>query len=342
MDIRELRYFVHVARAGSFSRAASQLNVAQPALSRQLKKLEEELEVQLLVRHGRGVHVTEAGALLLSEAEELIERLARTLELLKGGKQPFVGQVSLGVAPTSGLLIVPEIFKSFKARWPHATLVVREGISSLLEEWLIDRRIDVAILHNPSPLDGIDLTPILHERMVLACAPDHPAAGPRGPEAGPRGPEAGPKGPGAGPKEPGGSQKGIRFRDLATVPLILPSLPHSNRRLLERAAIRHNTRLNLAFEVDSIPLIKAMVKRGFGATIQTFAGVALEVAQGELVAREIEHPPLVSTICIGMPREAQASWLALEVARLVRECVEQLVADKLWAGARPVEGGTRR
>ncbi|WP_018259966.1 LysR family transcriptional regulator [Methylobacterium sp. WSM2598] len=309
MDIRELRYFVQVARAGSFSAAASHLNVAQPALSRQLKKLEEELGVQLLVRHGRGVEVTEAGAVLLGEAEALIDHLRQTIDKVRGGRPSFAGQVALGVAPTSGLLIVPEIYERFRQCWPEATLTIREGISTSLEEWLLGRRVDIAVLHNPMPLEGIVMRAILHERMVLAVAPNHPAA----------------------------AEGAIGFGDLAEVPLILPSLPHSNRRLLERAAIQHNVRLNVALEVDSIPLIKSMVKRGFGATIQTFAGVALEVARGEFVARPIERPALTSTICIGMPVEARTAWLTLELSRLVRTCVAGLVARGAWVGARMVE-----
>ncbi|MGO9430041.1 LysR family transcriptional regulator [Rhodoblastus sp.] len=309
MDIRELRYFVHVARARSFSRAADRLNIAQPALSRQLKKLEDELGVQLLHRHGRGVEITEVGALLLNEAEDLIERLSKTLDLVKGGKQVFAGHVALGLAPTSGLLIAPEIYRVFRESWPNATLTLREGISTLLEEWLLDRRIDIAVLHNPSPLEGIELRPILHEHMVVAFSPG---------------------------AEPAGTG-GIRFADLVDIPLVLPSLPHSNRRLLERAAMQHNVHLKIALEVDSIPLIKTLVKKGYGATIQTYAGVALDVARGELAVRPIERPPLISTICIGVPHAAKAAWLTLELARLVDACVAELVVRGDWAGARLVE-----
>lgn len=308
MDIRELRYFVQVARAGSFSAAASRLNVAQPALSRQLKKLEDELGAQLLTRHGRGVEITEAGAILLGEAEALIEHLAETVERVRGGRPMIVGQVALGVAPTSGQLIVPELYEEFRKRWPDATLVIREGISSQLEEWLLNRRIDIAVLHNPLPLEGIEMRPLLHERMVLALAPGHPAASP----------------------------DGIGFGDLSEVPLILPSLPHSNRRLVERIALQHNLRLNVALEVDSVPLIKSMVKRGFGATIQTYAGVAAEAARGEFVVRTIERPYLSSTICIGLPAEARTAWLTLELMRMLRTCVAGLVTRGAWEGARLV------
>jgi LysR family nitrogen assimilation transcriptional regulator len=309
MDIRALRYFAHIARSGSFSQAASRLNVAQPALSRQVKKLEDELGVQLLVRHPRGVGITEAGSILLSQAEDLINHLGRTLDLVRGHQETFTGHAVIGVAPTSGLLIAPAIFEVFRARWPYATLLIREGISSSLEEWLLDRRVDIAVLHNPSPMDGVDLLPILHERMVLVSAPSQEAA----------------------------DVTGIRFQDLGDVPLILPALPHSNRRLIERAAIQFNTRLNLILEVDSVPLLKAMVRHGFGATILTFAGVALEVARSELTIRPIERPPLTSTICIGMPREAKLSWLTIELARQLQSCIAALVASGDWPGARIVK-----
>lgn len=312
MDIRELRYFVQIARTGSVSGAAARLNIAQPALSRQLKKLEDELGVQLLSRHGRGVELTEAGAQLLGEAEELIEHFTRTLNKVRGGEVTFAGQVVVGVPPTAGLLIVPQIFKSFRERWPEATLIAREGMSSSLEEWLFNRRIDVAVLHNPTPLENVDLQPILTEHMVLVTSPG----------------QAIPDGGGSGP---------VSFRSLSEIPLILPSLPHSNRRLLERTAIQHNARLNVSIEVDSIPLIKAMVKNGFGASVQTFAGVALEVARGELVATPIERPALSSTICIGTAQDAKSSWMIMEVARLVRNCVADLVASGEWAGARMID-----
>lgn len=311
MDIRELRYFVQIARIGSVSGAAARLNIAQPALSRQLKKLEDELGTRLLVRHGRGVELTEAGAQLLGEAEGLIEHFSRTLEKMRGGDAPFAGQVVLGVPPTAGLRLVPMIYRRFHERWPEATLLPREGISSSLEEWLLDGRLDVALLHNPTPVEGVNLRPILSEQMVLVTSP-------------------------ASPAHQGANGAPISFRSLCDVPLIMPSLPHSNRRLMERMAIQHNLRLNVAIEVDSVPLMKAMVKGGFGAAIQTYAGVAQEVACGELGARPIERPSIPSTICIGTRQEGKSSWLITEVARMMKQCIAELVHSGDWAGGRMI------
>ncbi|WP_245501396.1 LysR family transcriptional regulator [Lichenibacterium minor] len=308
IDIRELRTFVTVVRGGSVSRAAEELNVAQPALSRQLKKLEEELGVTLLDRHGRGVTVTRAGSLLLARAEALLAEFAGIGPAVRASDDVVAGHVTLGVPPAAGLLIAPAVFRSFRARWPAATLQIREGISSLLEEWLLDGRLDVAVLHNPPPLDGIALQPILQERMVLVRARGAVETGP------------------------------VRFRDLAAVPLILPSMPHSNRRLVERAALQHGVRLSASIEVDSIPLTKAMVAGGFGATILTHAGVARELASGELSAQPIDNPPLLSCVVIGSVAAESPRWLVGALAGLVAEEIASLVRSGAWAGGRLVAG----
>lgn len=308
MDIRELRYFVQVARVGSFNRAAAQLNIAQPALSRQLKKLEDELNVTLLVRNGRGVELTEAGSILLAQAESLLAQFEQTAKLVSGKEEKFAGHVVIGLPPTCGLLIGPEIFERFRQRWPSATLILREGISSSLEEWLMDRRLDVAVMHNPLPLEGIDIEPLLHERMVVAHAAEEDGDAPE--------------------------KRGIRFKDLGDTPLILPALPHSNRRLVERAAAQHGVRLNVIAEVDSVRFTKALVKRGFGQTIQTWAGVVDDVRTGELGARMIDRPALMSTLSLGMPREAKSAWLTMETSRMLRDVIAGLIARGEWIGAR--------
>ena len=299
---------MQVARAGSLSRASAVLNVAQSALSRQLMKLEEELGVVLLVRHGRGVRLTRAGTTLLEHAHAVLLQIDQIAGVMRTPDPRFAGHVVLGVPPAAGLLIAPSVVVELRERWPQASLQVREGISSSLEEWLLDRRLDVAVLYNPPPLDGVELTPILHERMVVA-----------------------------GPVEGGKEQpETIRWRDLAGLSLILPSLPHSNRRLIEQAAIQHGVRLNVAFEVDSVTMTKAMVKRGLGSTILAYAAVAADAKGGELSARFIERPPLISTVSIGMPREKQPSWLAGELLTLVRNVITRSVADGSWIGAKVI------
>jgi LysR family nitrogen assimilation transcriptional regulator len=295
IDIRELRTFVHVARSGSVSRAAEQLNIAQPALSRQLRKLEDELGVVLLNRHGRGVSLTRAGSLLLQRAEAVLVQFGQIPHEVKVSEDQFAGHVTLGVPPAAGLVIAPIVFRRFRERWPSATLQIREGISSLLEEWLLDGRL-------------VEIAPVLQERMVLVHSAEVPA-----------------------PSAP------VRFRDLGRIPLILPSMPHSNRRLVERAALQHGARLQVAIEVDSIPLTKAMVAGGFGATILTHAGVSRELASGQLTAQPIDNPPLLSVVSVGNVQASRPAWLVSELTRVVRQEIATLVRSGAWPGARLIE-----
>ncbi|BAK67808.1 LysR family transcriptional regulator [Sphingobium sp. SYK-6] len=307
MDIRELRSFIHVARLGSVNRAAMHLNIAQPALSRQLQKLEETLGVRLFTRSGRGVDLTEAGALLLGQAEQLINQFDATAELVSGRVHRAQGHVTVGLPPTCGLLIGPELFRRFREQWPNATLILREGISSSLEEWLVDRRIDIAVMHNPLPMVGVEIEPLLHEHMVLLSPPDASIA------------------------------DEIRLRDISRLPLILPALPHSNRRLVERAVAQNGGRLSIVAEVDSVPFVKELVKRGYGHTIQTHAGAAREEADGTLCLRPIRRPQLVSTLALGVTSGGPQNWLASETAQLVRTIIRSLVERQEWIGARMMD-----
>ncbi|GGF57171.1 LysR family transcriptional regulator [Azorhizobium oxalatiphilum] len=304
---------MQVARAGSVSRASTILNVAQPALSRQLMKLEEELGVSLLVRHGRGVRLTRAGSSLLEHANAVLRQVDQIAELVRAPETSFAGHVVLGVPPAAGLLIAPVVVEILRERWPHASITVREGISTSLEEWLLDRRLDLAILYNAPPLDGIVLTPILHERMVVA-----------GPAS-----------------EVEMSGRSIRWRDLSSLPLILPSLPHSNRRLIEQAAIQRSAHLDVVFEVDSVTMTKAMVKRGLGWTILAHAAVAAEAERGEMTVRVIDRPPLISTVSIGMPMETQSRSQSQELFQVVRGVMIERVAAGVWYGAKVVDDYVR-
>jgi LysR family nitrogen assimilation transcriptional regulator len=166
-------------------------------------------------------------------------------------------------------------------------------------------------MHNPLPLEGVDIEPLLHERMVVV----HDLAQDRDPKTAP----------------------GVRIRDLGGMPLILPVLPHSNRRLVERAAHQHGARLNIVAEVDSVRFTKALVRRGVGLTIQTYAGVVDDVVSGELGARFIDRPLLMSTLSMGIPREAKSIWLTMETGRLLRNVIATLVARGRWVGARLVD-----
>ena len=309
MESRELRNFARVARCGSFSRAADELGIAQPALSRQILKLERELGVSLFVRHGRGVHLTTAGSLLLDRADAITHLIYRTSEEVTQNHARG-GSVVLGVPPAAGLLIVPPLVERLRAESPQLTLHLREGVSTLLQEWLLDRRIDIAVLHNPPPLEVLEISPMLRERMVVI-------------------------GPPTRRRHKNSARKtSYRIHELAKLPLIMPSLPHNIRRLVEQAAIQHGVRLRVQVEVDSVAFTKIMVQNGLGFSILTCAAVQNEISRRQLEAYPIERPALTSTVNVVTLRETQSLQLIGRVRSVLRSVVRDLVQSKQWASAK--------
>ncbi len=308
MGCREIRYLARSVHAGGFSLAARVLRVAQPAVSRQIRKLEQELGVDLLVRHGRGVRLTGAGSVLLERSEQMIHFLRQTGDAVKTSANLVSGHVGLGLPPAAGLLLASPIVRTFQREFPQVALHVRDGISNLLQEWLLDGRVDVAVLYNPPPMDALQSEVVLHEHMVVVEPPDGTTRAKRiRPQIGT-----------------------CRIRDLADMPLIMPSLPHNNRRIAEQAALQHGVHLRVKLEVDSVSLAKAMVKNGLGCTILAYNAVHNEVQRGELKMRVIERPALMSTVAVAVLRERRTQRLPNELRRTVIAEVNRLVADGVW------------
>lgn len=308
MELRELRNFMRVARAGSVSRAAAELRLAQPALSRQIKKLEHELGVPLFARHGRGVRLSAAGSLLLERAEAISDLVHQTSEEIRDERSPSAGRITLGVPPAAGRLVIPPFVERFQKAWPQTTLHMREGVTSSLLEWLTEKRIDVAILHNPPHLETLHITPLLTERMWVIGPPPHRLKG---------------------KKEPAS----YRLRDIGELPLILPNMAHTNRRLVEHAAQEHGVRLNIKIEADSVVFAKALVEQGLGYTILTYAAVEDEVAHKRLSAIPIARPPLATKVTLVTLRNRPAPKAVEDAGALLLDVCRTLVRQKRWAGA---------
>jgi LysR family nitrogen assimilation transcriptional regulator len=124
----------------------------------------------------------------------------------------------------------------------------------------------------------------------------------------------------------------IRSRDLAELPLIMPSLPHNNRRVVEQAAAHHGDHLRVVLEADSVVLTKALVRQGLGYSILTYASVQDEVVRGELRAFPIERPPLISTLALASLRDTKNSRTARDLAGTVRAVLRDLVDQGRWRG----------
>lgn len=209
MDLKQLEYFVHVAEMGSFTRASVYLQVAQPALSRQVRTLEVELRQPLLDRNGRGVTLTEAGKRLLAHARSILQQVERARDDLEDQRGAATGRLAIALPPSVSRTLTGPLVKAFRAQLPRANLSVVEGLSAYALEWLAIGRVDCAVVYNVTPSPAIDLQPLLDEPLFLVSARPSTRAARVGPP--------------------------ITLQALAEYELVMPSRPHSVRMLLETA-----------------------------------------------------------------------------------------------------------
>jgi LysR family transcriptional regulator, nitrogen assimilation regulatory protein len=304
VELRELCCFAIVAHSGSFGRAAREQKISQPTLSRQIRDLEDTLGTQLLVRHARGVTLTASGTCLLDRLDTIMHLLAAPLQ--QEGEEAVHGTVSLAMPAEVAPLLVPPLIAAFHDRWPHVTLDVREAASGTLEAWLLNGRVDIALVQDPPELDELRVEPLLSENLGLVAAPRSRVAD---------------------------SDAPIRLRELAEQKLILPRTQHWIARRLASAAFHRGVHIEPVFEVDSLALIKEMVRSVLGCTVLPRMAVRDELARGSLVFRPIEQPTLCATHAIAF-RQTTAAPQLRGFADVIRDVVMALAKDGTWKGAR--------
>lgn len=246
MDLKQLEYFVRVAELGSFTRAAIALDVAQPALSRQIRLLEVELRQNLLTRNGRGAVPTEVGKLLLEHGRGILHQVTLTLEELSAARGALAGRVSIGLPPSLSKLITVPLAKAFRDQLPQAHLTLTEGFSVLMHEGLRVGNLDLAVLYNPDQSADVEMSTLHDDELVLISPVSTRTARSRSSKAG------------AAP---------IPLGSVAELPLILPSRPNAFRILIEGEMMTIGKRPNVVLEVDSLNSILSLVKEGMGHAI---------------------------------------------------------------------------
>jgi len=275
MQLHQLRYFVHVAELGSFRRAATCLNVTQPALSRQVTLLEQELGVRLLHRDGRGVSLTASGHTLFERAVDLLDRVHDAQQAVATPEATISGDVRIGLPAALAQLLMPgALLRCRSENRKLAVTILEASDGAILEEWLLAGRIDMALTDAPKRVvSRIQTATLLRRRLSLVGK-----AGMR------RVQEAG-------------------FQAIARLPLILPAAPHPVRVAMEAAALACGARLNIAWSVDPEPVAKELVLRGEGYAILPQDAVAAEIAAGLAWARELAAPSIERHWVIATARE---------------------------------------
>ena len=311
MELKQLEYFVHVAESGSFTRASIELDIAQPALSRQVRLLEIELQQHLFIRNGRGVTMTDAWKLLLEHGRGILHQVARTREELSRTNGTLVGRVALGIPPSLMKSLAVPLTRAFRKQLPHASLTISEGLSVTMQELLASGRLDIALLYNIAPSPDIETTPLIEEEMFLIEPVGQKV------NASARAPQ---------PTSDGVNT--VSLKELAEVPLIVPCRPNSIRMLIESEMANIGCRPKIALEIDSVSAILALVADGQGSAILTrnaanslgdprlftIRQITSPLLKSKLMlATCIRHPTtLVQQRFIGMIQKEIVAWLSTD------------------------------
>lgn len=304
MELSQLRTLIHVAELGSLSKAADRLHIAQPALSRQVRMLEEELGFALFVRHGRGMVLSEQGQDVLKHAVRVMAEIDEIRATAKPADAPLTGEVAIGLPPTVADIISVPLAATFGKAHPQAKLRLVSAYTGYLLDWLHRGEVNLAVLYDPRTARSLRSRPLLLENLFLI-----------------------------GPQDAGFSPvRAAPFASLAGKRLLLPSVKHGLRIIVERCAAEAGIALDVGIEADSYAALKDLVRHGHGWTILPLAPIHADIGEGDLTAAPLIDPVPMRRLVLAYPSDRPASRLARFADQAIQDIVRDRVERGVWAG----------
>lgn len=301
MDVRQLRYFITIARCGSFSRAANELNVAQPALSHHVANLEGELGVRLFDRSTKGVVPTECGQTLISHAETIIHQLNLAARDVRNKSENPSGEVTIGLPSSISLALTVPLLAEAEKRFPKVELKVSENYSGYLVDWLAAGRLDLALLFDIDSQLQFETIHLFSDMLYFVGSPDQLPSG-----------------------------RDIEFRQVAQHPLILTGESHGLRHVIDRTSQSGSVDINVKTELDSLVAIKRLAAAGYGYTVLPWYAIREEVEAGQLGALKIVEPVLQRDVFLARSGEWAPTRATEQISDLVVELTKRLVNADHW------------
>jgi LysR family nitrogen assimilation transcriptional regulator len=306
MDFKQLRAFLTVADTGNVTRAAELLNLVQPAVSRQLRLLEEDIGIELFDRERHGMVLTGAGKALLVYARRAMLELDRARAEIGGAVAGIGGLVTVGLLPSTCDLISSALVSAVAANYPGIRMRIAMGYAGTLQQWLETGEIDTALLYGVERTPSVHAKPLLVEALWVVGAP---SAGLR-------------------------RQKPVALASLAGQPLILPSGPHGIRTLVDHACAVSGVELTVATETNAMSVQKSLVLGGHGLTILPPIAFADELARKLVSAAPLRDPKITRTIVLSLPANRAVGQHVQRTADLLVQCAADAVHRGAWPEAR--------
>lgn len=308
-DLRTLRSFVSIASTGSISAAAEIQHIAQPALSVQIRQLEEQLGATLFERHPRRVKLTAAGERLLEHVIEILRRVDIAYEDVRNAINEPSGSVAIAVPQSVAKFITVPLVREVVQKWPKINLQLIELSSGYIPDQVLRGLVDIGITFGTEEDIRLQFTHLVDEELVLVISRQQQSSWLR-----------------ASLKR----DQAISLRDLQSLPIILPTTTHSLRRHINEYLAQEKASLNIIAEVNVIPDLIALAKAGIGATILSYGAVKEPVESGQLLAISIKQPQISRPIYSCRSGILPMSIAATKIHEQLHQIIERLIASGEW------------
>ncbi|MBE1283652.1 MAG: LysR family transcriptional regulator [Rhodobacteraceae bacterium] len=302
IENKHLRSFLRVLDLGGFSRASRSLNIAQPALSQHVRRLEEQLGVTLLTRGPQGASPTRAGRQFATKARQILELADSAERQFKGGADTLFGEVSLGLPGSVCPVLATPVIVEARRRFPNVRLIVSELMSGDLADMLREGRMDLAILFNVVETDDFTSRELAVERLHLVGASGDPVL----------------------------SGETVNASLLSELKFVGTRPPHGLRLLVERWSNETSIPLTVDVEADSPVVLTEMAAQGVCYSILASAPIQRDVVTGHLAAAQIVDPPIERTACLCSSKRLAPDPARNAIYDLVHEIAQVQLREGVW------------
>jgi LysR family transcriptional regulator, transcription activator of glutamate synthase operon len=299
MEFHQLQCFIAVIEEGGFNRATSRLFITQPALSYQIKQLEEELGAPLFYRRPRGITPTEVGRTLFVHAREVMEAVKKSKRAVEMLTKGVSGEIRIGAINSVGVSFLPPVLSHIKEIHPMTRLSVMYGRAPELMEALLTNQVDIAIVANPRPNSRLNLEPLFDEKVSIVCNKSHPFF----------------------------EKKNIRPEDLNGQPFVMLTEETPTGDLVRDYLARMGVAVDVVVTTPDVDTVRRMVEVGLGLGFLPDMVTSLDVAcdggpVGE-IARVNIRPVLSRRIEVVTWKEFQCNEVTQAFIETLREHGEQ-------------------
>lgn len=306
MDLKQLRAVVTVAECGSVTKAAQLLHLVQPAVSRHVSTLEDELGSALFERSPQGMRPTAQGVAFVMRARRVLTELERARAEVAPTPGEVRGIATVGILDSvEGLLAAP-LVEVIRRKHPGIELHLVTAYSGHLQQWLDEGDLDVSLLYNLATTQSVRVLPLLRDRLWAVAPPDA----------------------GLALDEP------VELATVLKQPFVMPIAGrHGIRLLLDEARVGCGVQPQVVAQANSMALQTLLVEAGHGWTVLPAAGVAADVAAGRLSAAPLRSPEIVRTVGLGLPRIGRPPAAVEVVATELLVLIRAAVRAGRWASA---------